>query len=886
MRLTPIPDIVMLVMTATPYSTGSAPRWLHLILRLLAIVFAAATVVYTWYWFDAARHTAPPAVELGVDFPFQPAEHAYVVTAVRVNSPAESAGLRVEDRVIAIEGRPVQAENDQDEAWRAHQAGDSVRLTVRRPGQAELIEMTGIFRRTTTAAAEAANPQAVAGRLLRRSLPLAFAAVGLLILLLRPDDRNVWLLAIFFAGIIAAVGMPNEFRAVPRPLRLWMEVYNGVFFAAMGASFFFLCSVFPARSPIDIRFPWLKWAGAFWIIPIVGEMRLPDIPPAAPLLSFLLGSKTAGNIDFAVGIGLLGLGLVSLAANYFVARDPQARRKIRVIVWGTVVGLGPPALRAVIQQYTGFRPPEWLEMILNAVLLLVPASFAYAVFKQRVLDIPVLLRRSARYVLVQRGFVFLLCFISVGLTLGFAQSLARLPAVADAGHAASTALGAVFGTALLWGGSLVHRRVSGRIDRAFFRSAYDARVILEQLAESSRTAPDRQALALLLQDQLNAALQPASLAVYLAADGAALNAVAGDPPPELRSIPADSPLLAKLAGRAEPWEPQPSESEHEAIAPEVSPLLAGCLVPILDRAGKLAGLLALGERRSEETYSNEDRRLLASVASQAGMALENFRLVEDIAARLETERRTAREMEIARDVQSRLLPQSAPRLNTLECAGRCLQARRVGGDYYDFLELGRDQLGLVLADVSGKGVHAALLMANLQAHLCSLSGLTRSTSERMTPPDLIKTLQQVNRVLWKSTTAEHYATLFCALYDDTTRLLTYANCGHNPPLLIRSDGSVERLKSTAMVVGLFDHWECTTRETRLEPGDVLTIFSDGVTEAMFGEEEFGEQRLLAELRRTRHLPAGQIVTAIFEAVRSFSAGEQSDDVTLVVARTS
>jgi hypothetical protein len=191
----------------------------------------------------------------------------------------------------------------------------------------------------------------------------------------------------------------------------------------------------------------------------------------------------------------------------------ESRRKIRVIFWGTVVGLGPSLIRVAVEQYTSFRSPDWLDMMLNAALLMVPASFAYAVFKQRVLDIPVLLRRSARYVLVQRGFLLVLCFVIFGLTLLFAASLTHLPLGIGMGHSSSTALGAVFGTALLWGGSRVHTRVSGRIDRAFFRSAYDAR------------------------DQLGAA--------------------AGIAPPGLQTIPCASPPLGELARQGEPWELPP-----------------------------------------------------------------------------------------------------------------------------------------------------------------------------------------------------------------------------------------------------------------------------------------------------------------------------------------
>jgi sigma-B regulation protein RsbU (phosphoserine phosphatase) len=635
-----------------------------------------------------------------------------------------------------------------------------------------------------------------------------------------------------------------------------MEIYSGIFLGAIGASFYFLCAVFPARSPIDRRLPWLKWVAVVFGLMDAGEMSRPGLSRPVATLSRLIGTQAADRFDFGISLAFLALGLVSLATNYFGAREAESRRKIRVIFWGTVAGLGPPLIRAGVEHYSTFRSPDWLELILNALLLLVPASFAYAVFKQRVLDIPILLRRSARYVLVQRGFLILLCFVSFGLTLLFAASLAHLPLGIAMSHSSSTALGAVFGTALLWSGSRVHTRVSGRIDRAFFRSAYDARVILENLAEMSRTATSREALAHLLHNQLNAALQPASLVVYLAIGNDALGAAAGVAPPELQTIPCAATAAAAV----------------------LAPFHPGCLVQMLGRDGRLVGLLALGPRLSEEPYSGEDQRLLASVASQAGMALENFRLAESIAEKLEAERRATREMEIAKEVQTRLLPQTTPILKTLECAGRCLQAARVGGDYYDFLELGREKVGLVLADVSGKGVHAALLVANLQAHLRSLSRTARGAA------GLAETLQQVNRILWKSTAAEHYATLFIGVYDDAMRRLTYVNCGHTPPLLLRADGRVDRLEATATVVGLFEKWECASREIQMAPGDLLAISSDGVTEAMLGEEEFGESRFLDELRRTRGLPLEQVVTAVFTAVQKFSAGNQSDDLTLVVAR--
>ena len=182
----------------------------------------------------------------------------------------------------------------------------------------------------------------------------------------------------------------------------------------------------------------------------------------------------------------------------------------------------------------------------------------------------------------------------------------------------------------------------------------------------------------------------------------------------------------------------------------------------------------LGPRLSEEPYSTSDKRLLASVASQAGIAMRSITMAEKMAATMEVERRSEQEMQIARQVQSRLLPQQAPSLPTLECAGKCIQTRAVGGDYYDFLDLGSGRLGLVLADISGKGMSAALLMANLQANLRSQYALALE--------DIPRLLRSVNHLFYKNTENNNYATTFFAVYDDETRRLRYVNCGHNRPV--------------------------------------------------------------------------------------------------------
>jgi serine phosphatase RsbU (regulator of sigma subunit)/catechol 2,3-dioxygenase-like lactoylglutathione lyase family enzyme len=248
------------------------------------------------------------------------------------------------------------------------------------------------------------------------------------------------------------------------------------------------------------------------------------------------------------------------------------------------------------------------------------------------------------------------------------------------------------------------------------------------------------------------------------------------------------------------------------------------------------------------------------------------------AAKLESERRTAQEIEIAKQVQARLFPQRVPPLRTLDYSGLCIQARQVGGDYYDFLDLSGERLGLVIGDISGKGIAAALLMANLQANLRSQCAVARDQPERL--------LQSVNQLFCQNAADGAYATLLFADYDDQSRQLRYANCGHHPALLLRNDGVLERLDSTGTVLGLFREWQCEARECELFPGDILALYTDGITESFDGAgEEFGECRLIDSLRKHRELPSDALVDAIVADVRRFSPHDQHDDITLIIAKS-
>jgi sigma-B regulation protein RsbU (phosphoserine phosphatase) len=250
---------------------------------------------------------------------------------------------------------------------------------------------------------------------------------------------------------------------------------------------------------------------------------------------------------------------------------------------------------------------------------------------------------------------------------------------------------------------------------------------------------------------------------------------------------------------------------------------------------------------------------------------DNDRVVASIRKQADSERRRKSELEIAANVQQKLFPHNSRRLETVDYAGQCVAAREVGGDYYDFLEVAEHTLGFVLADVSGKGVPAALLMANLQA--CFRS---QAPGALLRPAEA---LVAVNRHFFASTT------VFFGIYDDRTHRLRYVNCGHCAPLLLRASGELEHLYPTATMLGAFAKWSCVEAETGLRSGDCLAIYSDGVTEAgTESGEEFGEARLEAALRAQKWSSAAALVQSVVDAVSEFSHGSRDDDVTVVALR--
>lgn len=841
------------------------------LLLALAVLFGAATVVYTAGSIYYTRKASAP-VEVGMDA--VQAADGLRVNSVYQDGPAQHSGLRVGDTIVAINGRSVASPDDGMSIlwsiWFASQPGQTVHLALTRPGTGGRFSIHPVFRHPGGSGdASLARRGATQALLL---YPLLFTIVGLAVLFLRVEDRNAWLLALLFASFLAIPLPALGFFPAPDGLRQFLYIYRGLAMGLLPGVFYFFFAVFPTRSPIERKLPWLKWV----LLALSGLLHWGDLRnggmQALLFLTYVCSRRTLGLAAMVSGYGSVLLGVVSLLLNVVKSTSIEEKRKLKVMMWGTLVGVSPAVGIAFFSDLVHKEVPFWMQFAQGMFLLLLPLSFAYAVVKHRVMEIPVLLRRSARYFLVERGFAILMLVVSIGITIWFGQAFAQR---FSAGSKAAIPIGATLGVLLITGATQVHRQVRTRLDRAFFRSAYDSQQVLENLAATAMSVTDRQSLALLLHQHIHEALHPMPLVIYLLSSQDQLRAYAGHPPEQDLTLSANDPVLRQVVAAGGPLELDPAKLQGTPL----EPLRAECLVPIGGIAdGQLQGLMALGPRLSEEPYSTRDKRLLASVASQASIAMRSISLAEGMAERMEAERRAEQEMQIARQVQSRLLPQEVPQLATLECAGECIQTRAVGGDYYDFLDFGSGKLGLVLADISGKGISGALLMANLQASLRGQYALAID--------DLPRLLRSVNHLFFKNTEANNYATMFFSIYDDERRTLRYVNCGHNPPMLLRTNGNVERLDATATVLGLFEDWEPIVAECQLNAGDILLIYTDGISEAAPGEdaEEFGEDRLVQTLGAYGCRAATVMLDSIISDVQRFSQGEQADDMTLIVAK--
>jgi phosphoserine phosphatase RsbU/P len=827
----------------------------------------------------AVRLTTPEAVGAGRN------SGDTAVTVTLAMPEALAAGLHVGDAVLDVNHRAFTGSDVLLEELRKSRPGQQMSLTILRPNESEATISFPL-------APQSPSVPGVWAWIIRGTfvfLPFLCMLVGLYAVFARPRNAHAWLILGILAYLPAIIIPQNQFHGPFTPVAL---IWNIVAQTAMPICLMLFGIYFPERSIFDVRAPWIKWV---LILPILVLL------PTDFLASF--GHTYNFNLDAPVDPWAMKINMVEnifsiLTICYFfitistktATATGDARRRLKILYYGAAIGLTPFFILVLISlirsKDVGQDIPQWIILLSFFILLLFPLSLAYVVIVHRAVDVRILIRQGTRYAFARQSVNILRVLLGVWLFYSFRDFLQH------PGHQRNVDVVRILGILGLFVAFRfrLSKRLQQMIDQRFFREAYSTEQLLSELSEEVRNFTEVAPLINTITRRLGDTLHVDRIAVFLrSGDSFRLQLATGAPlipaTAEMFSLPSASTTITTLSRakapanvyRADPssWLVDATPAERSALAD----LSTELLVPLPGR-NRLAGVIALGPKRSEEPYTKTDRQLLQSIGSQTGLALENAELFENLTAEVTQRERVSREIEIAREVQERLFPQSCPKVPGVDLAGYCRPAQAVGGDYYDYFLLSDGRLALALGDISGKGISAALLMASLRASLRSIANLQQG--------DLATLIAHVNNLVYESSTTNRYATFFYAEYDPFTRLLTYVNAGHNAPYVLRGAKTIP-LQATGMVVGLLPNAEYEQVTIPMHAGDVLLTYTDGISEAMnYEEEEWGEDRMIACARQLLAQPdctvsAQQLLNCIIEAADKFTSGApQHDDMTLLV----
>jgi sigma-B regulation protein RsbU (phosphoserine phosphatase) len=863
------------IMSREAGAVARAPRFLVRYI-LLALLFAIA-VFFQIGTTRAFLHRIP------ADYPnFGPFFGSPALQIV--DSRALAAGLHKGDILVAINGRPCTGSIVYWEETQNAVPGKPLAVTVRSTGP-DASERTILLPVTPSQSWTDKSALVIPIFVL---MPLFFLALAFWVVLVRPSDRSAWLLLglllTFSQSALAEYGVLGWGPSLVR----FTAGYWLLMFLCWPAFMFLFGFYFPEPMPLFGRTdkPW-RWLPAVVLVPYAVIVLIVEI-------AFVVGLTSYSSLAWLYRLHLplhavQAVYLYLLVSSFFFfifsksyrEISPDSRRRLRLLAWGTSIAMTPALLLTIAVVLTGRTDfPDWLGTIVSVLFALFPLTLAYVIVVQRAMDVRVVVRQGLQYALAKNGMrvlqaaAILLVTLTAFALLQNRERTQKLIVIA-------LGLAAIF----------VIRRLGEQtgawIDRRFFREAYDAEQVLSELSDSVRTMVEVRSMIETVADCISRTLHISQVAVLLGG-GTYRPAYAlgyGELPDV--AFPAGAGTVKLLEQQKEParvyfdnphsWlyrEPEVSGDDRSKL----TQLNAELLLPLSAR-DKLLGFISLGPKLSDEPYTRADLRLLKSVAAQTGLALENAQLISTIADEVAQRERLNSEVQIARDVQERLFPQTLPPIAGLQYAGACRTAFGVGGDYYDFLALPGGRLGVAIGDVSGKGIAAALTMASLQASL-------RSEATRA-PEDLTSLMGNVNRLLHQALSSNRYATFFYGQYDPASRQLTYVNAGHNPPLLLRPCNGryqISRLTASGTVVGLLEDAIYEQASLVVKPGDMLVAFTDGISEAMNAdEEEWGEERLIYALSDCGGLPPTEIISCVMRAADAFVAGaKQHDDMTLVV----
>jgi len=571
----------------------------------------------------------------------------------------------------------------------------------------------------------------------------------------------------------------------------------------------------------------------------------------------------AGGISTVLPMAVIAtfpiFALVSLIRSHAEA-NAEEKRQVAWPLWGLLLAIGTKILAVIVTMsltlwltFTHRDFISWRLLLENVNLvptlatLAIPISFAVAIFKYRLMNIDLIIRKTVVYAILS-GVIIV---VYLGLVGGLGSFLVYSFGLENQ---TTMIIGSTLVVALLF--VPVRNKLQLLVDRNLFRHKYDYPAALKVISEEARTSRDATELLAVTSEQMQRALQNRAVVIF---------AERQDEYVAVAKVGVADSLLGRLrvpgsiAGALDrPFDPRRRTLDEEAAA-ALGRIEASLVVPAGPRA-----FIAAAPKLSAGEYDVEDIDFFRSAGEQIAVGVDRIRMQAE-----------EMDFEQASRIQQSLLPREMPRVAGIDVSGVWQPARTMGGDYYDLIVLQDHELAVCIGDVAGKGMPAALLMSGLQA------AVRASASD--SPRDLC---ERVRRVVVSSLSGGRFVTFFYATIDTAAMKLRWCNAGHNAPILARADGTIVRLAEGGPAFSrLFRDAKYEEREIDIGQGDRLVLFTDGVSEASdAGGEQFGETRIEELVTDCRELGAEELQRTLVDAATSFSGGELEDDVTLVVAR--
>lgn len=780
--------------------------------------------------------------------------HNLVVQGVAPKGPNRGLPLEPGDRIVAVGGVRLRNLNHYNYLISSNTGFAALRFTI--------------ARGDSTFAANVRHSAQPADRISRR-LALTIVGctllfVGFIVAVKRPDVLGLLFMVNCF--ILSFLITERPVTSVP-VLQIGGELIYDFLFILLPATFLHFSLLFPGR---DIERGTRRSR-------VIEALYFP--PALIYLTTFVLAlwNYSAGvreNVIDAVNSltvvywSLYMLSSIVVFVRTYATSERVQRVKLTIVAFGVALGIIPMSVLMLIKQ---FQPTAYVPLMPLSVLCLslISISFAYAILKQGTFDIGIVLRGSLVYaVIAVLAVAFYYAVVSI-VGERYGRALGLHPTFWNALALIVIALSIIPARALL-------QRI---VDRAFRgRKVFKDEIIAFSREIQSLLSPEEVA-SFVVNEMLNL-FQAESVHLFLA-EGSSNYTLRLSAPAERRlaltSFAPGTDLIALMRGDRLPvmleyFDKLWMRNNLDRISRElVSLSRAAVAVPLIEGEA-LRGFLLIGRKRSGKPYTRSDSEILEVVGGRTALALANIRLCRESIDKGKLDE----ELRLASEIQKRLLPVAPPPLRGASIGGGLRTSREIGGDFYDFVDLGPGKVGIVVADVSGKGIPAALLMTTLQASF-------RAAAARSQSPGQI--LSALNTFLYERSDPEKFASAFYAIYEEETGALHYANAGSYPPFVLGPDGKMSRLLRGGTLIGLDPSARFDEGITKLRPGDLLVVYTDGfIDQEDPAGAPFGEQRLVEFFRNSAQLSIDNIVQKLFATCIAFGQNNIKDDMTVVLLR--